>query len=70
MTSSGQLLDSATRHVECAETLYVNGHKYISGCPYAGAVDVWFDPEESTEEVTWVCPKCAMFHTDLMGDAP
>ena len=70
MTSSGQLLDSATRHVECAETLYVNGHKYSTGCPYAGAVDVWFDPEESTEEVTWVCPMCAMFHTDLIGDAP
>ena len=68
MTSSGQLLDSATRDVECAETLYVNGHKYTSGCPYAGAVDVWFDPEESTEEVTWVCPKCAMFHTDLMRE--
>ena len=68
MTSSGQLLDSATRYVECAETLHVNGHKYSTGCPYAGAVDVWFDPEESTDEVTWVCPMCAMFHTDLIGD--
>ena len=68
MTSSGQLLDSATRHVECAETLHVNGHAYTSGCPYVGPVDVWFDPEESTDECTWVCPLCAMFHTDLMRE--
>ena len=69
MTSSGQLLDSKTRDVECAETLHVNGHAYTSGCPYVGAVDVWFDPEESTDECTWVCPMCAMFHTDLIGDS-
>ena len=66
MTSSGQLVDSRTRDVECAETLHVNGHAYPYGCPFVGPVDVWFDPEESTEEVFWTCPKCDQPHTDLM----
>lgn len=53
MHSSGQLAETVPLVRECE-----------NACGFNGRVDALYDPEISTEEVEWSCPKCGTNHTE------